>query len=167
MFEAAIDFSKLRHSTEIEDEEHFRAQKEALQDELAKLAAELEGQAPNLKAVQRFAEVSGRELRRLGTVVELTWFPTVACVVERVKSTLEDFDEMRGTAKDASAKFAQIRRKRLDIFMKAFNHVSETIDTVYKELTQSQDFPLGGTAFLSLENPEVSEQYSAAVRPRA
>ena len=40
------------------------------------------------------------------------------------------------------------RRKR---FMGAFDSISRVIDEVYKELTQVEGVPLGGTAYLSLE----------------
>ena len=37
--------------------------------------------------------------------------------------------------------------------MKAFHHVSKVIDDIYKDLTQVEGVPLGGTAYLSLEDP--------------
>jgi hypothetical protein len=39
---------------------------------------------------------------------------------------------------------------RYDLFTKAFTHISQAIDGIYKELTKSSSFPLGGTAYLSL-----------------
>jgi len=39
--------------------------------------------------------------------------------------------------------------------MKAYNHVSERIDTVYKDLTRGKAAPMGGVAYLSLEDSEV------------
>ena len=41
------------------------------------------------------------------------------------------------------------------MFNKAFEHMSEHIDGVYKNLTKSKAFPDGGLAFLSLEDAEV------------
>ena len=40
--------------------------------------------------------------------------------------------------------------------MKAFEHISERIDSVYKELTKGKASPMGGVAYLSLEESEVS-----------
>lgn len=37
--------------------------------------------------------------------------------------------------------------------MKAYNHIAENIDTIYKALTRSTSH-VGGTAFLNLENPD-------------
>lgn len=39
--------------------------------------------------------------------------------------------------------------------MKAYNHVSERIDAVYKDLTRGKAAPMGGVAYLSLEDSEV------------
>jgi chromosome segregation ATPase len=39
--------------------------------------------------------------------------------------------------------------------MKAFEHISERIDSVYKELTKGKASPMGGVAYLSLEESEV------------
>jgi chromosome segregation ATPase len=42
------------------------------------------------------------------------------------------------------------------LFNKAFNHIAERIDEVYKELTKGKASPVGGVAYLSLEDSEVS-----------
>lgn len=39
-------------------------------------------------------------------------------------------------------------------FFTAFSHISDQIDRIYKELTLSKTFPLGGTAYLSLEDSD-------------
>lgn len=38
--------------------------------------------------------------------------------------------------------------------MDAFNHISNNIDKIYKQLTKSNTHPLGGTAYLNLENED-------------
>lgn len=43
---------------------------------------------------------------------------------------------------------------RYELFQNAFTHISEQIDPIYKELTRSETFPLGGTAYLTLEDSE-------------
>ena len=40
------------------------------------------------------------------------------------------------------------------MFNDAFNHISDQIDKIYKELTKSNSMPAGGTAYLTLENSE-------------
>lgn len=44
---------------------------------------------------------------------------------------------------------------RCDLFNKAFTHISERIDQIYKDLTKGKAAPLGGVAYLSLEDNEV------------
>lgn len=41
------------------------------------------------------------------------------------------------------------------MFNKAYNHISEHIDQVYKDLTKGKASPMGGVAYLSLEDSEV------------
>lgn len=45
--------------------------------------------------------------------------------------------------------------RRCDLFNKAFNHIAERIDEVYKNLTKGKAAPVGGVAYLSLEDSEV------------
>lgn len=56
-------------------------------------------------------------------------------------------------------------RNRYRRFFKAYSHISEHIDKIYKELTRSKTFPLGGTAYLSLEDSE--EPYLDGVKYHA
>jgi hypothetical protein len=42
-----------------------------------------------------------------------------------------------------------------ELFNKAYNHISERIDEVYKDLTKGKAAPMGGVAYLSLEDNEV------------
>jgi hypothetical protein len=44
---------------------------------------------------------------------------------------------------------------RTELFNKAYNHISERIDQVYKDLTKGKAAPMGGVAYLSLEDNEV------------
>lgn len=41
------------------------------------------------------------------------------------------------------------------MFNKAYNHISERIDQVYKDLTKGKMAPTGGVAYLTLEDSEV------------
>jgi structural maintenance of chromosome 1 len=43
-----------------------------------------------------------------------------------------------------------------ELFNKAYNHISDRIDQVYKDLTKGKAAPMGGVAYLSLEDSEVS-----------
>jgi len=49
---------------------------------------------------------------------------------------------------------------RSDLFNKAYSHISDRIDQVYKDLTKGNASPMGGVAYLSLEDSEVSIEVS-------
>jgi structural maintenance of chromosome 1 len=51
--------------------------------------------------------------------------------------------------------FNVVKKKRCDLFNKAFRHIEDRIDQVYKDLTKGKASPQGGIAYLSLEEPEV------------
>ena len=38
--------------------------------------------------------------------------------------------------------------------MAAFNHIAAAVDPIYKALTRAPEHPVGGSAYLSLENTE-------------
>ncbi|KAF2838018.1 P-loop containing nucleoside triphosphate hydrolase protein, partial [Patellaria atrata CBS 101060] len=73
----------------------------------------------------------------------------------RLKATERDFETARKAAKAAKDEFEDTKEKRLELFTKAFSHISETIGQVYKDLTRSTAFPLGGQAYLDTEDPEL------------
>lgn len=79
----------------------------------------------------------------------------------RLREIDQDVEEGRVKSKKAKEAFEQVKRKRYELFSKAFNHISGQIDRIYKELTRTSTFPLGGTANLSLED-EI-EPYSDGV----
>jgi chromosome segregation ATPase len=54
-----------------------------------------------------------------------------------------------------------------ELFNKAYNHISERIDEVYKDLTKGKAAPMGGVAYLSLEDNEVRQISNAAPRMHA
>jgi hypothetical protein len=72
-----------------------------------------------------------------------------------MKATMEEFEKARHDAKTIRDKFLKVKLKRYDRFTKAYSHISSRIDEIYKELTRSQMHPLGGTAYLTVENNEV------------
>ncbi len=67
-------------------------------------------------------------------------------VESKLKSTERDFETARKAAKRARDAFLAVKEKRFELFSKAFTHISEQIGPVYKELTRSPQFALGGQA---------------------
>ncbi|GAB5589148.1 Structural maintenance of chromosomes protein 1 [Umbelopsis nana] len=112
------------------------------QNKIRDLSQTLDEMAPNLKAVDRLEGVESR-----------------------LKQTEGQFEKARKAAKRAKEKFTAVKQKRYNLFMDAYNHISEKIDQVYKDLTKSEYHPLGGTAYLSLEDNE--EPYLEGIRYHA
>ena len=76
-------------------------------------------------------------------------------VEAKLAATDKDFDAIRRTTKKAKDTFNDLRKRRCDMFNKAYTHISERIDEVYKDLTKGKASPMGGVAYLSLEDSEV------------
>ncbi|KAI8318948.1 RecF/RecN/SMC protein [Martensiomyces pterosporus] len=104
---------------------------------------------------QRYQE----DIDRLSTEVDaLNPNPHARERLEAARARLHEIEvehnAARQGAKEAKAQFQAVRKRRHDIFMRCYNHLSTAIDHAYKALTQSPLFPLGGTAYLALEDPD-------------
>ncbi|KAL1922042.1 uncharacterized protein VTP21DRAFT_10684 [Calcarisporiella thermophila] len=127
--EIEVDFSRLGADKQRDDrggeiEIEF-------QNRIKNITTELERMAPNLNANNRLNEVE-----------------------RRLRATKDDFEVAKRRATTAKEKFNAIRDERYRLFYDAFSHISQKIDQIYKELTKSKVFPLGGTAYLSLGDSE-------------
>jgi structural maintenance of chromosome 1 len=125
-----IDFSKLtRHRdaapTQVE------AIKKEFEAKIADLRGEIEQMQPNMKASERFEDVSTMH-----------------------KSSAERFDQAREQASTATHLFNEVKQKRHDAFMGCYNHISQELQAIYCDLTKSSKHPLGGNAYLSLDDTE-------------
>ncbi|KAG6500682.1 hypothetical protein ZIOFF_040532 [Zingiber officinale] len=95
------------------------------------LMVEIERTAPNLKALDQYEALQEKE-----------------------KEVIDKFEATRKEEKEISERYNSVRQKRYEHFMEAFDHISKSIDKIYKQLTKSQTHPLGGTAYLNLENED-------------
>ncbi|URE01507.1 structural maintenance of chromosomes protein [Musa troglodytarum] len=95
------------------------------------LMVEIEKTAPNLKALDQYEALQGKE-----------------------KEVVEKFEAARKEEKEITDRYNSVKQKRYELFMEAFDHISKGIDKIYKQLTKSQTHPLGGTAYLNLENED-------------
>jgi len=68
-----------------------------------------------------------------------------------LKDTERDFEKARLAQKRARDAFNEIKTRRFELFNKAFSHIQEQISHVYKDLTRSEAYPLGGQAYLDIE----------------
>lgn len=72
-------------------------------------------------------------------------------VETRLKQTDTEFQDAKVAYKNAHEAFEKIKNLRFEKFDKAFKHIQEQISSVYKELTRSDAYPLGGQAYLDIE----------------
>ena len=113
-------------------DDELRAETEAKAAALARLE-------PNMKAIDQYESVKERE-----------------------RAQAEDLETARRRTKESQETFDSLKNERTSTFLAAFEHIAAAIDRVYKELTQSESHPLGGTTYLSLESPE--EPYNHGVK---
>lgn len=100
-----------------------------LQDRVKTLNSELESMAPNMRAVERLGVVQ-----------------------DRLKTTDREFEDARKRAKRAKDDFQAVKEQRFELFSKAFSHISEQIGPIYKDLTRDASLPMGGQAYLDMED---------------
>ncbi|KAI3901248.1 hypothetical protein MKW92_040968 [Papaver armeniacum] len=95
------------------------------------LPSEREKTAPNLKALDQYVALQEKE-----------------------REVVEEFEAVRKEEMEITDKYNAIKQRRYELFTEAFNHISNNIDKIYKQLTKSSTHQLGGTAYLNLENED-------------
>ncbi|KAJ3557591.1 hypothetical protein NM688_g1392 [Phlebia brevispora] len=113
-----------------------------LDAKIAKMNADIERMAPNMKAIDKLDDIEAKLLE-----------------------TERDAEQARKDSRSARDQFNDVKKRRCDLFNKAYNHISERIDQVYKDLTKGKAAPMGGVAYLSLEDSE--EPYNAGIKYHA
>ncbi|KAH9053337.1 cohesin complex subunit psm1 [Lactarius vividus] len=111
---------------------------------ITKLNAEIERMTPNMKAMDRHV---------------------LDDVEVKLADTEKEADKARRDSKNARDTFNDVKQRRTELFNKAYNHISERIDEVYKDLTKGKAAPMGGVAYLSLEDNE--EPYAGGIKYHA
>ena len=71
-------------------------------------------------------------------------------VQSRLRETSNDFENTRKYARKTKMDYEAIQKERYDRFMDAFEHVSQKIDDIYKQLSNNPS----AQAFLGAENAE-------------
>lgn len=101
---------------------------ETLTERISALSAEIEKLNPNMRAMERLESVE-----------------------TRLKLTDQEYEDSKAAAHTAKEAFNEVKQQRFDLFNKAFTHIQEQISHVYKDLTRSEAYPLGGQAYLDIE----------------
>ncbi|EQL00565.1 RecF/RecN/SMC [Ophiocordyceps sinensis CO18] len=120
-----IDFDNLDGELKESDDSSVE---DNLTQKIAALSSELEKLNPNMRAMERLESVE-----------------------TRLKQTDQEYEDSKAAAQAAKEAFGDVKQKRYDLFNKAFGHIQEQISHVYKDLTRSEAYPLGGQAYLDIE----------------
>ncbi|CAO1631057.1 unnamed protein product [Parajaminaea phylloscopi] len=138
-FGIEVDYDDLDEDARVDGSHNMEVELRARVDRLNTM---IEKMAPNTKAADRLGDTEAR-----------------------FRATEADFEKARKESAAAKTAFNDIKKRRCDLFNKAFNHISGRIDSVYKDLTKGKAAPMGGVAYLSLEDTE--EPYLSGVRYHA
>uniref|UniRef100_A0A7S4AG63 SMC hinge domain-containing protein n=1 Tax=Pseudo-nitzschia australis TaxID=44445 RepID=A0A7S4AG63_9STRA len=129
---AKVDFDKLRADLKerLSDREITQVKKD-FEEKRMKIDAEIEGIVPNMKAHEAFSTIT-----------------------EKLKGTDSDYQQAKEKSRKAAAEFLKIKKKRTKKFLDAFNHIDKALKTIYTDMTKSSKHPLGGNAYLTLDDTE-------------
>lgn len=140
--DAQVDFSSLQDAHVVVDDKEYDEMNRSYEERIGLLLSELERMQPNMRALDKFDVIQSR-----------------------IGKEEEELERIKRQSFEAASQFEQVKQTRFDRFMEAFNHISGVIDATYKQLTKSSKHPLGGTAYLNLENTE--EPYLSGMKYNA
>lgn len=111
----------------------------ALLKNILRLASELEIVQPNMHAAERYDGV-----------------------VDKLRDCEKELETSREAATALNERFGEVKRERQQLFQECYQHVSESLGVIYRDLTRSSKHPLGGNAYLTLDNTD--EPYLGGIR---
>jgi len=151
-----VDFSGLESHLKVRcNERDERLMRKRFEDKVAKAASEIESISPNLKV----------------SAVVLAWGHTshrsqageaFSAITKKLKETNNGYDQAKESANEALHEFQRIRDRRTRLFTEAFEHIDEALKTIYTDITRSSKHPLGGNAYLSLDDTD--EPYKGGLK---
>ncbi|WFD35856.1 Structural maintenance of chromosomes protein 1 [Malassezia cuniculi] len=115
------------------------------------------------KQLQELIDAALDELQRLAPASKTS--ARLASLEHELSDCDRDMDAAREHVRAAREEFSLIKRQRADLFMRAYTHIADRIDAIYKELTRSHAAPMGGVAYLSVEDSD--EPFNAGIRYHA
>jgi structural maintenance of chromosome 1 len=136
---AKVDLSSTRKKYKNLTKQKIDEIERNLQNTINELQTELESIQPNMHASERYDGI-----------------------LEKLRESNEQLEVIKETARELCSRFDELRKQRQELFYECYNHVSEALGTIYKDLTRSAKHPLGGNAYLTLDNTE--EPYLGGIR---
>ena len=162
-----VDFSGLEeHMKQRPSDREERRINKDFEDQLNKLTAEIENTNPNMK-VRAIVSILVNFLALFFSKLIIVFFSLQAgeafeSVTQKLKDTSTDYDKAKEDARKAAAAFQRVKMQRVKLFNDAFNHIDESLKTIYTDMTKSSKHPLGGNAYLSLDDTE--EPYKGGMK---
>jgi structural maintenance of chromosome 1 len=83
-------------------------------------------------------------------------------ITDKLKDSSVDYEKAKEDSAAAAKAFHLIKVRRAQLFNDAFNHISSALSSIYTDMTKSSKHPLGGNAYLSLDDTE--EPYKAGLK---
>ena len=85
-------------------------------------------------------------------------------VVDKLRECEKELDAAKEAAAEVTARFEEVKSERQRLFQDCYQHVSEALAVIYKDLTRSSKHPLGNARRkLSKFQPQNSEKWSIHV----
>uniref|UniRef100_A0A096NKP3 Structural maintenance of chromosomes protein n=1 Tax=Papio anubis TaxID=9555 RepID=A0A096NKP3_PAPAN len=131
-----------------EKEEAFEVDYSSLNEDLKALQSDQEVEA-HLRLLRQ--QVASQEDILLKTAApNLRALENLKTVRDKFQESTDAFEASRKEARMCRQEFEQVKKRRYDLFTQCFEHVSVSIDQIYKKLCRNNS----AQAFLSPENPE-------------
>lgn len=135
---ARVDLSSLKKFKNMSKPKMLDKERDLLKA-VQELTASLETVQPNMHAVERYDGV-----------------------VDKLNDCNDDLENTKRIAQDLVTDFEETKKLRQQKFQECYSHVSEALGVIYKDLTRSSKHPLGGNAYLTLDNTD--EPYLGGIR---
>jgi structural maintenance of chromosome 1 len=79
-----------------------------------------------------------------------------------LKESNADYDTAKEEAAKAAQAFHKVKTQRAKMFNEAYYHIEKALKTIYTDMTKSSKHPLGGNAYLSLDDAD--EPYKGGLK---
>uniref|UniRef100_G3U8S8 Structural maintenance of chromosomes protein n=1 Tax=Loxodonta africana TaxID=9785 RepID=G3U8S8_LOXAF len=131
-----------------EKEEAIEVDYSSLREDLKALQTDKEVEAQLTLLLQQVA--SQEDILLKTAAPNLRALEKLKTVRDKFQESADAFEASRKEARICRQEFEQVKKRRYDLFSQCFEHVSISIDQIYKKLCRSDS----AQAFLSPENPE-------------
>lgn len=85
-----------------------------------------------------------------------------SAVTDKLKESNIDYENAKDAAAKAAQRFQIVKDRRVKRFNEAFEHIDQALKTIYTDMTKSSKHPLGGNAYLSLDDTD--EPYKGGLK---